>query len=180
MKTRQRIVPLASPVRRPAPSFYRPASALIYRLPRLPWLERARPTAGHDDFPAFAFRLRGGCCCDGQTPAALGECGSVEGSGPTAARTDPLCDWFRVRALASRMCLLARPARAQAHWAVPAWALLRLELGLLFRVRQVADILGKPPLRTYGYVFQSGSACMQADGRCPSNRAHLRRRAVTT
>ena len=50
------------------PSFYRPASAFIYRLPRLPWLERARPTAGHDDFPAFAFRLRGGRGCEGKPP----------------------------------------------------------------------------------------------------------------
>jgi hypothetical protein len=91
--------------------------------------------------------------------------GSVDWGSAAAARTDPLCDWLRMRALASRMCLLARPARAQAHWAMPAWALLRLELCLLFRVRQVADILGKPPLRTYGYVFQSGSACMQ--GRWP-------------
>ena len=40
-------------------------------------------------------------------------------------------------------------------------ALLRLELGLLFRVRQVADILGKPPVRTYGYVFEGG-ICLHA------------------
>jgi hypothetical protein len=88
-----------------------------------------------------------------------------EGDGPTAARTDPLRDRLRVRALLARTGLLAGPAGAQPHRPVSAGALLRLELGLLFRVRQVADILGKPPVRTYGYVFQAGSACMQ--GRWP-------------
>jgi hypothetical protein len=88
-----------------------------------------------------------------------------EGSGPTAAWTDPLRDRLRVRALLARTRLLARPARAQPHRPVPAWALFRLEFGLLFRVRHVGDILGKPPVCTYGYVFQSGSACMQ--GRWP-------------
>jgi hypothetical protein len=98
-------------------------------------------------------------------PALFNECGSVEGGGPTAARTDPLRDRLRVRALLARTGLLAGPAGAQPHRPVSAGALLRLELGLLFRVRQVADILGKPPVRTYGYVFQAGSACMQ--GRWP-------------
>jgi hypothetical protein len=98
-------------------------------------------------------------------PAALGDCGSVHRSGSTAARTDPFRDRLRVRALLARTGLLAGPADAQPHRPVPAGTLLRLELGLLFRVRQVADILGKPPVRTYGYVFQAGSACMQ--GRWP-------------
>jgi hypothetical protein len=90
---------------------------------------------------------------------------SVEGSSSTAARTNPFRDGFAVRALSARMGLLARPACAQPHRPVPAGALLRLELGLLFRVCQVGDILGKPPVHTDGYVFQSGSACIQ--GRWP-------------
>jgi hypothetical protein len=98
-------------------------------------------------------------------PAPFNECGSVEGCGPTAARTDPFRDRLRVRALLAWTRLLAGPAGAQPHRPVPTGALLRLELGLLFRVRQVADILGKPPVCTYGYVFQAGSACMQ--GRWP-------------
>jgi hypothetical protein len=98
-------------------------------------------------------------------PALFIECGSVEGSGSAAARTDPFRDRLRVRALLARTRLLAGPAGAQPHRPVPAGTLLRLELGLLFRVSQVADILGKPPLHTYGYVFQAGSACMQ--GRWP-------------
>lgn len=98
-------------------------------------------------------------------PALSNECRSVEGGGSAAARTDPLRDRLRVRALLARTGLLAGPAGAQPHRPVSAGALLRLELGLLFRVGQVADILGKPPVRTYGYVFQAGSACMQ--GRWP-------------
>jgi hypothetical protein len=91
--------------------------------------------------------------------------GSVERGGPAAARTDPLRDRLCMRALLARTGLLAGPAGAQPHRPVSAGALRRFELGLLFRVRQVADILGKPPVRTYGYVFQAGSACMQ--GRWP-------------
>jgi hypothetical protein len=120
------------------------------------------PTATPITAPTIAscFRLRS--LID---PALFKEWGSVEGGGPAAARTDPLRDRLRVRALLAWTRLLAGPAGAQPHRPVPAGTLLRLELGLLFRVRQVADILGKPPVRTYGYVFQAGSACMQ--GRWP-------------
>jgi hypothetical protein len=120
------------------------------------------PTATPITAPTMASQVRLRFLID---PALVNECGSVEGSGPTAARTDPLCDRLRVRALLARTGLLAGPAGAQPHRPVSAGALLRLELGLLFRVRQVADILGKPPVRTYGYAFQAGSACMQ--GRWP-------------
>jgi hypothetical protein len=106
-------------------------------------------------------------------PAALSECGSVERSSPAAAGTNPLGDRLRVRALSARMCLLPCPARPQPHRPVPAWALLRLELRFLLRVRQVRDILGKAP-SAYGFLFQWGSACMQGDGRLPTDRAHLR------
>jgi len=54
-----------------------------------------------------------------------------------------------VRTLLARAGLLARPAGAHAHRPVPARALLRLELGLFFRV-QGADILGKEPVHTCG------------------------------
>jgi hypothetical protein len=120
------------------------------------------PTARPITAPTLASQVRLRFLID---PALFNECGSVEGDGPTAARTDPLRDRLRVRALLARTGLLAGPAGAQPHRPVSAGALLRLELGLLFRVRQVADILGKPPVRTYGYVFQAGSACMQ--GRWP-------------
>ena len=120
------------------------------------------PTATPITAPTMASQVRLRFLID---PALFKECGSVEGGGPTAARTDPLRDRLRVRALLARTGLLAGPAGAQPHRPVSAGALLRLELGLLFRVRQVADILGKPPVRTYGYVFQAGSACMQ--GRWP-------------
>ena len=52
--------------------------------------------------------------------------GSVQWCSAAAARTDPLGDWLRVRALAARMGLLARPPCAQAHWAVSARTLLGL------------------------------------------------------
>jgi hypothetical protein len=120
------------------------------------------PTATPITAPTRASRVRLRSLID---PALFNECVSVEGCGPTAARTDPLRDRLRVRALLARTGLLAGPAGAQPHRPVSAGALLRLQLGLLFRVRQVADILGKPPVRTYGYVFQAGSACMQ--GRWP-------------
>jgi hypothetical protein len=120
------------------------------------------PTATPIAAPAMASHVRLRSLID---PALFNDCGSVEGGGPTAARTDPFRDRLRVRALLARTGLLARPARAQPHRPVSAWALLRLELGLLFRVRQVWDILGKPPVCRYGYVFQPGSACMQ--GRWP-------------
>jgi hypothetical protein len=120
------------------------------------------PTATPITAPTMASQVRLRFLID---PDIVNECGSVEGSGPTAARTDPLRDRLRVRALLAWAGLLAGPAGAQPHRPVAAGALLRLELGLLFRVRQVADILGKPPVRTYGYVFQAGSACMQ--GRWP-------------
>jgi hypothetical protein len=76
-------------------------------------------------------------------------CGSVQWCSAAAARANPLSDRLRVRTLLARTGLLARPAGAHAHRSVPAWALLRLELGLLLRV-QVADILGKEPVRTCG------------------------------
>jgi hypothetical protein len=114
----------------------------------------ATPTAALTT--ASQVRLRSLIC-----PTRFGECGSVEGGGPTAARADPLGDRLRVRALLARTRLLAGPAGAQPHRPVSAGTLLRLELGLLFRVRQVADILGKPPVATYDYLFQAGSACMQ-------------------
>ena len=120
------------------------------------------PTATPIIAPTMASQVRLRSLTD---PAAFNECGSVEGGGPTAARADPLGDRLRVRALLARTRLLAGPAGAQPHRPVPARTLLRLELGLLFRVRQVADILGKPPVATYGYLFQAGSACMQ--GRWP-------------
>jgi hypothetical protein len=120
------------------------------------------PTATPITAPTMASQVRLGFLID---PALFNECGSVEGGGPTAARTDPFRDRLRVRALLTRTGLLAGPAGAQPHRPVPAGTLLWLELGLLFRVRQVANILGKPPVRTYGYVFQPGSACMQ--GRWP-------------
>jgi hypothetical protein len=120
------------------------------------------PTARPITAPTMASQVRLRSLID---PALFIECGSVEGSGSAAARTDPFRDRLRVRALLARTRLLAGPAGAQPHRPVPAGTLLRLELGLLFRVSQVADILGKPPLHTYGYVFQAGSACMQ--GRWP-------------
>jgi hypothetical protein len=124
----------------------------------LTMIPAARPITA----PTMASQLRFRFLID---PALSNECGSVERGGSTAARTDPFRDRLRVRALLARTGLLAGPAGAQPHRPVSAGALLRLELGLLFRVRQVADILGKPPVRTYGYVFQAGSACMQ--GRWP-------------
>src|SRR6266496_2858194 len=69
---------------------------------------------------------------------------SVQGSGSAAAGTNPLCDRFGMRALSTRVCLLACPARSQPHRPVSAWTFLRFEC-LLFRVRQVRNILGKPP-----------------------------------
>ena len=120
------------------------------------------PTATPITAPTMASQVRLRFLID---PALVNECGSVEGGGPAAARTDPLRDRLCMRALLARTGLLAGPAGAQPHRPVSTWALLRLELGLLFRVRQVADILGKPHLATYGYLFQAGSACMQ--GRWP-------------
>jgi hypothetical protein len=120
------------------------------------------PTATPIAAPTMASKVRLRSLID---PTLLNERGSVEGGGPAAAGTDPLRDRLRVRALLARTGLLAGPAGAQPHRPVSAGTLLRLELGLLFRVRQVADILGKPPVCTYGYVFQAGSACMQ--GRWP-------------
>jgi hypothetical protein len=120
------------------------------------------PTATPITAPTMASQVRLRLLID---PALFNERGSVEGGGSTAARTDPLRDRLRVGALLARSGLLAGPAGAQPHRPVPAGTLLRLELALLFRVRQVADILGKPPVRIYGYLFQAGSACMQ--GRWP-------------
>ena len=120
------------------------------------------PTARPITAPTMVSQVRLRSLID---PGLFNDCVSVEGCSPTAARADPLGDRLRMRALVARTRLLAGPAGAQPHRPVPAGALLRLELGLLFRVRQVADILGKPPLHTYGYVFQAGSACMQ--GRWP-------------
>jgi hypothetical protein len=120
------------------------------------------PTARPITAPTMASPVRLRPLID---PGLFNECGSVEGSGSAAARTDPFRDRLGVRTLLARTGLLAGPAGAQPHRPVPAGTVLRLELGLVFRVRQVADILGKPPVRTYGYVFQAGSACMQ--GRWP-------------
>ena len=120
------------------------------------------PTATPITAPTMASQVRLRSLAE---PGLFNECGSVEGSGSAAARTDPFRDRLRVRALLARTGLLAGPAGAQPHRPVSAGTLLRLELGLLCRVSQVADILGKPPVRTYGYVFQAGSACMQ--GRWP-------------
>jgi hypothetical protein len=81
--------------------------------------------AGHDDFPAFALRYPGTVTATGKARRPRRMRGSVQWCSAAAAWTHPFSDGFRVRAFAARMGLLARPPCAQAHRAVPAWALLR-------------------------------------------------------
>jgi hypothetical protein len=123
----------------------RPTTDRLAFLPGNPDTDRSptRRSAPKRDFES----VRGGSTPPGATaresPAPCAGQKSVQGRRSAAARADPLPHGLAASAALSRPCLLPRPARAQTHRPVAARALLRLELSLLFRVRQVRNILGK-------------------------------------
>ena len=95
---------------------------------------------------AFAGR----CALERPTPTiAPKTTASVQRRGPPATRANPFRDRFPVRALAAGVCLLAGPARAEAHRAVPARTFLRLDCVFCFLLGHRATLNGPRAWRNW-------------------------------